>query len=249
MNSKKINSALSIFSIVAGLASIGGLFIALFADKDKAIIALCTVVIALLAILSYVFYLGCKLIQRENPNAYLKLSLFCTFEQIDETHSKFDGYRLIQSKRPILKQVSWGFHWSGSKLPQVSSSLQICDGKINVHNNSYDDVILRLNKPLLFNETAVLHFHADMDDIDHTALPHLDIKVDSPISLAYYRVVLNNGVESMSNAKFMRMPIDSNRPLDYEVLDTVAFDSGTRSYQHILTNPEVGYYYRLAWEK
>lgn len=241
---------MKILTIAGGIASIVGVVIALFADQNKAIIALLSVIVALIIIVGYAVCSLNKFIQTEHPSEYLKLSLFTTFEQTDNTHSKYDGYRLIQSKRPVLTQVAWGFKWTGKTLPKISSTLQECNGKINQKTNSYDEVVLQLKKPLKFNETTVLHFHSEMDDVDHSAQPHLDVKVDAPISVVYFRVILcNKDTDFAEHANFKRMPIDSKIPTAYETIETIVFDKVTRSYQYVLTNPEVGYFYRLEWVK
>lgn len=252
-------------TIIGSIASIVGIVIAFLSDKDKAIIALISVVIALIIVALCVIkhfrllfrqyidqehsYLN-KFIEQAHAEDFLKLSFFSTFIQLDDTKSTYDGYRLIQSKRPVLKEVPWGFKWTGSKLPKISSTLQECNGQINLNKNGYDNVVLQFRKPLRYNETAVLHFHAEMNDIDGTAQPHLDVKIESPFSMVHYRVVLCNKEPQFNRkAKFMRMPIQSGSPSKYETLDMITFNSTTHSYEHVLTNPEVGYYYRLEWEK
>ncbi len=252
---------LTIIGLIGSIASIVGIVIALLSDKNKAIIALVCVVVALLVVVACIVnrlnqyikqehsYLD-QFIEQEHSEDFLKLSFFTTFKQIDDTHSEYDGYRLIQSKRPILKEVPWGFKWTGSKLPKISSTLQDCNGQINPSTNDYDNVVLKFRKPLNYNETAVLHFHAEMDDIDGTAQPHLDVKIESPLSIVHYRVVLCNKEQgTRSKAKFMRMPIHCSTPSSYKTLDTISFDPITHSYEYVLTDPEVGYYYRLEWEK
>lgn len=261
MSNTSDNLWIKILTIIGSIASIVGIVIALLSDKDKAIIALICVVVALLVVVACIVryikhyieqehsYLD-RFIEQEHNEDFLKLSFFTTFKQIDNTHSEYDGYRLIQSKRPVLKEVPWAFKWTGSKLPEISSTLQDCNGQINPSANDYDKVILKFRKPLKYNETAVLHFHAKMDDIDGKAQPHLDVKIESPFSMVHYRVVLCNKADDFkSNAKFMRMPIQCGTPSKYETLETIPFDPLTHSYEHVLTNPEVGYYYRLEWEK
>ena len=250
MTGTKGDLCVTTITILGSIASVVGIVIALMTDNMKATIALISVIVALVVLIIYFIYILNTFIQKEYPEEYLKLSYFLTFEVLDETHSRLDGYRLIQSKRPILKQIHWGFKWTGSKQPVISSALQECNGKISRNGSSYDTVVLNLKRPLKFNETAVLHFHAEMDDIEKIAQPHLDVKIDAPISVVNYNVVLCNKDRNFnSNAKFMRMPISSDAPAAYETLATIAFNRTTRSYQHVLTNPEVGYYYRLEWEK
>lgn len=47
----------------------------------------------------------------------------------------------------------------------------------------------------------------------------------------------------------MRKKINPKKPEDYEEIDIVSFDSSTKSYDHTLLDPDVGYYYKLLWER
>lgn len=238
-------------AILSGISSIASFVIALCSDQSKSIIALIAIIIFLITLLISFWYAVCKMVNKEFDKEYLKLSFFTKYECIDQTHIIYDGYRLIQSKRPFLSDIKWAFKWSGTKQPTISSTLQNCDGKIIANtSNDYDHVVLKFKKALFYNESVVVHFHADMDDVDGTAQPHLDVKIEEPISVVDFRVILaykDNNFSEM--AKFMRKPISSNVPTDYHTLENVAFNPHSKSYEYILTNPEVGYFYRLEWIK
>lgn len=36
---------------------------------------------------------------------------------------------------------------------------------------------------------------------------------------------------------------------EYEEICEVPFNPVSKSYEHVLTDPEIGYYYRLEWER
>ena len=238
-------------AILSGIASIAGFFVALSSDKNKVIIVLIAIVVFLVALLLSVWYAIHKIVHKEFDREYLKLSFFTKYEHIDQTHIVYDGYRLIQSKRAFLSNIKWAFKWTGSKPPIISSTLQNCDGTlIENTSNDYDHVVLKFKKALSYNESAVVHFHASMDDVDYTAQPHLDVKVEEPISVVDFRVILAYKDANFSEkARFMRKPINSGIPTDYQILETVTFNSYSKSYEYVLTNPEVGYFYRLEWVK
>lgn len=253
--------SINILSIIGAICSIAGVVIMLFSNKDIAIIALVCVIIALLVVITCIYiyfrqylkqersYLD-QFIAQEYPKEFLKLSFFTTYKQINNTRSEYDGYRIIQSKRPELKEVPWGIKWSGSKLPKVSSTLQGCNELVNPKTNNYDEVVLRLKKPLKYNETTELHLHAEMDDIDGTAQPYLEAKIESPDCVVHFRVILcNKGSDYNANANLKRMPIQSGCSPLYETVETIPFNTITHSYEHVLNAPETGYYYRLEWEK
>lgn len=150
-----------------------------------------------------------------------------------------------------MPDIKWSFKWTGSRPPIISSSLQNCNGQIIASpSNDYDHAILKFKKALYYNESAVVHFHADMDDVDGTAQPHLDVRVDEPISVVEFRVILAyKAPDFAEQARFMRKPINSRVPTDYQILETVNFNTHSKSYEYVLTNPVVGYFYRLEWIK
>ena len=238
-------------AILSGISSIAGFVVALCSDKDKAIIVLIAIIIFLIALLLSVWYAISKIVHIEHEKDYLKLSFFTKYECLDKTHVAYDGYRLIQSKRVFLPDIKWSFKWTGSRPPIISSSLQNCNGQIIASpSNDYDHAILKFKKALYYNESAVVHFHADMDDVDGTAQPHLDVRVDEPISVVEFRVILAyKAPDFAEQARFMRKPINSRVPTDYQILETVNFNTHSKSYEYVLTNPEVGYFYRLEWVK
>lgn len=238
-------------AILSGLFSIASFFVALSSDQSRILILLIAFIVFLVVILCSVWFAIHKIIRKEFDKEYLKLSFFTKNEYIDRTHIVYDGYRLIQSKRAFLPNIKWAFKWTGTKPPVVSSTLQDCDGIIIENtSNDYDHVILKFKKALSYNESAVVHFHANMDDVDNTAQPHLDVKIEEPISVVVYRVILAyKDINFSEKALFMRKPINSGIPTDYQILETVTFNSYSKSYEYVLTNPEVGYYYRLEWVK
>lgn len=69
-------------------------------------------------------------------------------------HITHKTYRVIQSKRIILTEVEQNFKWSGSQMPVITSRLQEVVNVISNNRDTYDQAILKLKKPLLFNETG-----------------------------------------------------------------------------------------------
>lgn len=89
-----------------------------------------------------------------------------------------------------------------------------------------------------------------MDDFDNISQPHLDYKVDKPINIIHYRVILRHKDSSFKTpATLKRMPINSKGPSTYEEFGSIPFDAVSKSYNYDLINPEVGYYYRIEWIK
>lgn len=185
------NNLQMMFNGFAGFASIIGLICLAFSHQTNAIIALSFFCISLLILLISILLAIHSFIKKENENNHIKVSVFTKFETIDTTHSIFETYRVIQSKRLVLTEIEQMFKWSGSRWPKVSSKFQEVKDII-IEKQDYDRAILKFKRPLLYNETGVVHFRAETDDFDNTAKPHLDYRVEAPINIIHYRVVLKH---------------------------------------------------------
>jgi Na+-transporting methylmalonyl-CoA/oxaloacetate decarboxylase gamma subunit len=239
-----------IFNIVAGSASIFSVAFLLLTDRVNGMIALIAFCIFLLFLLILVTTAIFRLIRQENPEEYKKIAAFTSYEAVDEAHGVFEVFKVIQSKRLILQQVEHNFKWTGTKRPVISSELQEIKQLVMSDNKDYDKALLRLKRPLGFNESCTIHFKALTDDFDGMAQPHLDFKVNSAMNVIHFRVTLKNkGCDYCKAAKILKKPIESNAPLGYEQYGSIPFDMQSKSYQYCLTDPEIGYFYRLEWEK
>lgn len=239
-----------ILSSIGSIASIIGLIIFCFSDQTGLIVSLSFFCICLLLILIATISVLFSFIKNENNVPYKKVSVFTRYETSDGIHIAYETYRVIQSKRIILTEVKQGFKWSGSKMPVITSRLQEVANVISHNDNTYDQAILKLKKPLLFNETGTVHFHAEMDDFDGCASPYLDFKVDMPVNIIHYRIILKHKPANYCiPAKLLKRKIDTAIPAEYIPISSVEFDKESKSYEYHLIAPEVGYFYRLEWKK
>lgn len=239
-----------IFNMVAGSASIFGFVYLFFSDDKTGVLALLFFSVFLLGLLVAVWVGIIGMIKKENSNDYKKITSFTSFETNDGIHGVYEVFKVIQSKRVFLQQIDHNFKWSGSKMPVISSELQEIKHLTVSDTNQYDKAVLLLKRPLKFNETATVHFKAVTDDFDNKAQPYLDYKVNSDINVIHFRVTLKNKDENYSKpAKLLKKPIESVIPAEYEQYGSVPFDQQSKSYQHCMTDPEIGFYYRLEWEK
>lgn len=239
----------TIASAVFGLVA---LVVSIVSNQLGVILALTAVILFLFAIIFYVGYVINKLIKYSYPSEFLIHSQFTKYVFSDETHVVLDSYRLIQSKKTLLPAIKWGFIWTGRNDPRISSNLQDCDGTIIKRQSvgDYDHVLLKFKNPLFYNESAVVHFHAEMTDEEKIAQPHLDVKIETPRSVVDYRVILAYKDDGYSKkAVFKKKLINSLTPAEYEEICEVPFNPVSKSYEHVLTDPEIGYYYRLEWER
>ena len=232
------------------VASIIALLVIIFSDSWSTIIALS--VICLLFILLFVraIYVLNKFIDQENPNPYSKRSSFIKYEAIDKENINYHIYRLIQSKNLALTKVEHKFDWTGDNYPEIESSLQDVEEIIKRGRDNYDKVILKLKKPLWYNETAVVHFNAKCFDPNQNSSPYVNMKVTTHIDMIHFRVVLKYVDANFGkNAQIYKKPFNSELSGSFEPVESVSFDKETKSYEHVLLNPDVGFYYKIEWER
>lgn len=239
-------------TIVSALFGLVALVVSIVSNQVGAIVALTAVILFLLAIIICVGYAINKLVKNTYPKDFLTQGMFHKYVCFDETHIELDSYRFIQSKRFFLPSIKWGFSWTGHNDPQISSRLQECDGTIIKRRSAgdYDYVFLKLKKPLFYNESAVLHLHAKMTDVEKISQPYLYVKIDEPRSVVVFCVILAYKDDNYSKkAIFKKKLINSSTSAEFKEICEVPFNPVSKSYEHVLTDPEIGYYYRLEWER
>lgn len=242
------------FNVVAGISSIIGVILSVFKDEVGAYIALISFIVFLVAVIVLLSYWIFYVVRQELPEDYIRLSVFSSYETSNGTNGVYERYRMIQVKRLALSSIYFQFKWTGRKTPIIKSDLQIVEGDpINGGNdyNQYDKIkFVFKGRPLLFNETAMVHFRAEVDDIDHSAIPMDCYKVETFTPLIHFRATLRHKPNDYYvPAKLQKCRIGDNVLTDFQDIRTIPFDVSTKSYQYDLINPEVGYYYRILWER
>jgi len=248
INSRKILG--KFLAIVASVASIISLVILIFNDSYKALIAL----IFLISVILILFVLVCIILKnylkQAFPSGYAKISTINRYETKDAKKITYEVYKHIQCKKAFLTEYDHGFDWTGSKLPKISSNLEIGTPDISKNINDYDKIHLQFEKPLLYNEIGIVHLRMDLDDSNQKSSPHIEIRVSEPTSMIQFQVILKYKPNKYNkDAVLMRKKIDQKKPEDYKDIDIVSFDRSTKSYDHTLLDPDVGYYYKLLWER
>ena len=115
---------LNVFNLIAGFASIAGVFCLFFSDDRVGGIALLAFCLFLTLLLISIWIGLIKFIQKENPEKYKKISAFTSYETSDGIHGVYEVFKVIQSKRLILQTIEHNFKWTGTKHPELSSYLQ-----------------------------------------------------------------------------------------------------------------------------
>lgn len=238
------------FAFFASLASILGLIFLFIADKWAVFIALGFFCIMLLTFTSYLIFalyriLDIKQTDHENRSTFIK------YETLDGNIITYETYKLIQVKKPVLTEMDYHFKWTGTHLPVVTSDLQDVVNIVDEQDpTQYDRALLKFKKPIYYNQNCVLHFKATLDDVDKQSSSHVETRVTSEVDIIHYRIILKNKPSEYSqNAILEKSKINSNLSSSFEKIREIPFDNITRSYEYHLLNPEIGYYYRIRWEK
>ena len=248
---KRLNRNLSfIWNAACGISSLVSLGFLIFGDKNAVIIALSVFVLCLLVLL-------CALVKA--INTYFRATSDADHDRIytDIRYETSDGYnidyniyRIIQSKVPLLHQINHGFKWSGTKSPKVTSDLQeLSFIQKGAMEDDFDTACLKFEQPLRYNETAVVHFRAELDDSDEKSETMISYKVSSFSELIHFRVILRHkGEDYREKAKVYMKRIGASVNKLKEI-DTIPFDTQTKSYEFLKERPEIGYLYILKWER
>lgn len=243
-----------IWKLVVGgatVASIVGLVLSFVSEKSAVIISLVAFCAVLAIILVGVCVTVSRLLKQNFKDPYERISSFYEFRSDDRQKSVFEVYRLIQCKRALLTHIEYKFKWSGTKEPVLSSNSQKLGPVISSHDgNSWDRCDIHFKSPLTFNDSTVVHIKTENDDYDGKAEPYISTRLDSPIRIMQYRVLLSYKPDDyMEKAKFERKLLDADVDAKWEYLDSVDFDTKYKLYQYVVINPEPGFIYRISWNK
>lgn len=238
-----------IWNILCGVSSLLSLGLLIFGDKNAVIVALTFFCLSLISI---------NILIVKAVSEYLKIgrsaesdiiSIDIKYETSDGYNIDYNVYKVIQSKSILLKELKHGFKWTGSKEPKISSNLQECiNTKHNIDDDSFNFACLNLKTPLYYNQTALLHFRAEMNDSDQRSETMISCKVSSFIEIIKFRVILKH-INYDSKAKLYKRKINSLTLNKEKEIATIPFDINTKTYEYIQERPEIGFFYILRWER
>lgn len=240
------------FAFFASLASIIGLILLFISEKKAVYIALGFFCLMLLVFTTFLINILFKLIKKSsNGLDHANRSTFVKYETSNGKNIIYETYKLLQVKSVVLTEMDYSFKWSGTELPKVSSDLQevisILDSK---DPNTFDKAILKFKKPIHYNQNCVLHFKAELNDVDGKSSPHVETRVIDEIDIIHYRIILKNKPDDYDdNAILERCKINSSIHGNYEKIKEIAFDNKSKSYEYHLLNPDIQYFYRIRWVK
>lgn len=236
---------------LASLASIVGLVVSIISNQYAVLIALVSIIISLVLILCGFYSILNKFLKHSYPDQYHRISTFVVFRCDDGINSEFESYRLIQCKIPVLTCIEYRYKWSGSTPPSLTSNNQIIEQhQPNSRKDEWDRATIKFKRPLMYNESTVVHVKTTNHDNDKTAKPWLECMISYPVEIIQFRVMLGYKKNSFNKkAIFERKKIDSDIDAGYDFIGNVDFDTKYKQYIYMCPNPEPGYKYRLRWEK
>ncbi|MDR0864592.1 MAG: hypothetical protein LBO74_06635 [Candidatus Symbiothrix sp.] len=239
--------------VVAYVATITGFVCIFLKDTVATLVALGVFCLLLLGIAIAIFVFVWKHLKRTTNYGHIGFSTFVKYEtEPDGKHIVFEVFRQIQSKQLVMTDLDYSFKWTGSKSPRITSKLQNTDGRIyEGEEGAYDHIKLKFKKALTYNETGTVHFYAELDDVDGISKPCVEFKVDVPVEIIHYRIILKQKPNDYHNPAVLRRRKINNQigNIDYEDIESVAFNAHCKSYEYHLLEPEVGYFYRIEWQK
>jgi hypothetical protein len=236
--------------ILASIASILGMVLLLFTDPIKANVALGFFCVAILVILYKLLHTLNSYLKCGTENGYTTDSTYVRYSTRDGINIEYEVYKYIQCKKLLMTKIKYGYHWSGSQEPLITSDIQEVGDIVKSENGTYDSVFLKYKNPLKYNECETVHTKMILDDSDGTSKPYIESRITIPLKLLRWKVELHHKDEGYKGrAVFKRKKIGDDFNHNYEDIKTIAFDPVSKSYDHSMPWPEPGYFYRIDWEK
>lgn len=241
------------FYFFAALSSIVGIVAVLFFNDTSGFALLTALIffcVLLLSFTVYLIYILHKTLAVRNENEYDSISTSILLDAKDKNTLTYEVYKLIQAKRPILTDFKYEFKWSGSILPKISSDIQEVGTVADLKDpDRRDYAVLRFKKPLVYNQSHVIHFRAEMDDSDQQAQPFIATKIDRAVDVIHFRVILRYKPYDYDKPAIIERVRNHSDVRNFERIRSIAFDKDTKTYDFHLLDPEVNCMYRIAWEK
>ena len=213
---------------IASLVSLGAM---LMLDRWQATLALITLVFFLAALLAVVYAALTRHMRNRYPDGYSRISTFARYTS-DGKIVRYEAYRTIQCRQPLMSAFLHGYKWTGSGRPRITSTLQTVGTRSDGGASDYDCVGLAFPRPYGASE------------------PHVEFRVHEPVELIVWRVGLRHVPRHYrKEARVTRRRIDARFNARPEHVAQVGFDAPVWGYQYHVTRPEPGYFYCLEWDR
>lgn len=245
MNTKIVSG----INLASAIITITVFFLGFLSNENYLFYALITFIIFLLSLLALVLYGIHKFISTHHENGHIVKSAFSTYISLDGKRISYDSFLHIQCKKIWMEKYDWKYNWTGEDIPVIKSKIQKIDRLIDAKDQyKFATAILKFSKPILYNETIPVHFSSIMNDDRCVSKTHLLQRVTNPTDIVSFKAILPYK-KSATNAILERKKINSTVDNEYELIDYISFNAETKSYSTELVSPEIGYFYRLRWER
>ena len=212
-------------------------------------IALGALIIGLVLILWAIIRVLNSYLEKDINGNHRCISTYVTYRTEDKDHIFISVNRLIQVKCAIMQIFDTGIKWTGDHDPVWDSDLQDVIGfKRQDDQGEYDTLKLAFKNPPLYNQTAVVQYKAEINDVNHVSSTYLELRVEYPIDCIQMNVELGYK-DQAANAIVERKLIHSATGSGYTPIDTVPFDPIHKRYMYQVFRPEPGYFYKISWER
>lgn len=238
------------FFVIGTIASIVGLALIGINDPYRSNIALSLVCLFLFLTFLKTLSILNSFLRQDFPSGYITDSSFVRYITRDGNIIEYEIYKYIQCKKLILDEHKYGYCWSGTQAPEIRSDLQKLDRITKSTDGTYDSAYLKFSSPLKYNDCETIHVHMKLDDSDKRSIPYLESRITSPMKLLRWRVELHHKNNDYKGAaRFLKKKIAHNFNHPYEVIKTIPFDLQAKAFDVCIPRPDIGYYYRLEWDK
>lgn len=243
----------SAFGILCQIASIVGLIVVFIKQSWAIYVALFFVCISLISFIVAFVYFVSKRFGEKYPEGFKRIASFCFYKTEDGTNITCTTKRIIQCKSLCLPEIEHKFKWTGRSVPNFSAGKhEVVSNTVTTGSGDYDfDVTkIRLACPLLYDETETINVKAVVNDADHVSKPFLGHIVKNPVGHLVFSILLGYKPDGFSKpAGLFRKKIGCDIDPAFELIEEIPFDVKHKRYYTEMDNPDVGYLYKIEWER
>lgn len=243
----------STFGVICQVASIVSLVVA-FIDKNWAVyVALSFVCLSLVSFIVAVALLFFKRSSTKYPEGFKRVASFCFYRTEDGENITCTAKRIIQCKSLCLSEIEHKFKWTGRNMPDFSAGKHKVISKTTTTGSGdydFDVTKIRLTCPLLYDETETINVEAVVNDADHVSKPFLCNIVKYPVGHLVFSVLLGYKPDGFSKpAVLYKKKIGCDTDPAFELVEEIPFDAKHKRYYVEKDDPDVGYLYKIEWER
>lgn len=242
-----MNKFFSIISAIGNIASIFGFLFVFTQDKHSQIIALSVFcLILLLALIAFIWFLNNYFSSKYDESLVSKTAFF-TYRTLDAKTIYYEAWRNLQCKRIMTNKFEWDFKWTGNQMPKIESYTHKVINPKDMDPNEYDKAVITFDTPICYNEVVSANIHTTINDQEKASEPMLETRIKHPMEFVKFQAILLYKEKAVPDAIIYKRKTNGVGKKIHHA--NCKFDYETKSYDYILTNPEVGYSYSLVWER